>query len=73
MDEFWTDLHLLLKLRVLMCVMFCGSRGVNFRMLSVGVNENVWNLHTVVLPPSSETLRMSGAGVKSGLMPPTMA
>ena len=28
MDEFGTDLHLLLNLRVLMCVMFCGSRVV---------------------------------------------
>lgn len=28
MGEFGTDLHLLLNLRVLMCVMFCGSRVV---------------------------------------------
>ena len=39
--------------------------------LEVGAGERRSSAEEV-LPPSSETLRMSGAGVKSGLMPSTM-
>ena len=43
MDAFGTDLHLLLNLRVLMCVMFCGSRIVMIAALGQILNRVLRN------------------------------